>query len=169
MGGMSTPGAPALPLLGPVASVPSPCPTSAASGFPQLASLPSWPHAQPWSSPLALCPAWDVQLEPGHPSSVFQQRTGGGARAWRPQGEAWEWGLGPSAPPTHTHNQERGKPTSEELATQEHRHEKVGRPCAQLRAALGPVSSDTELGIGGLAKSVADLGGLWLYLGRDPS
>lgn len=97
--GVSIQGTPAPPLLCPVVSVPSPRPTPAASGFPQLANLPSWPPAQPWSSPLALCPAWDVQLEPCHPSAVFQQRTGGGPRAWRPQGEAWERGLGPGAPP----------------------------------------------------------------------
>lgn len=91
-----------MPCLGGCAHPRGPCPASPlpsslrpfplsypfASRLPQLDSLPSWPRAQSWPSPLAFCPAWDVQLEPCHPSSVFQQRTGGVARAGRPQSEA---------------------------------------------------------------------------------
>lgn len=69
--------------------IPFPLSYPFASGSPQLDSLAGWPRAQPWPSPLAFRPAWDVQLEPCHPSSVFQQqRTGGVARAGRPQSEA---------------------------------------------------------------------------------
>lgn len=127
--------------------------------------FPSWPVSpagpmpspgpSPWHSAQVGTCSWNPATLP-----LCSSRERGWSQAGRPQGKAWEWGLGLGAPPPTTR---RGRspplPCPEELATREQRHGEAGTPFPTFRAAPGPLSPDIQLGTGGLAKSVEDLGG----------
>lgn len=158
---------------------PLPCPSLAPwpQSRPRVPPLlppdfPSWPVSRagpmpspgpaPWhSARLGTC-SWNPAILPLCSSREQGAGPGPGGPRVRPGNAGW--GLVP--PPTH--NQEREKPTSEEPATQKQRRGESREIRYTLRAALGPLSSDTELGYWGCCKKRRGSRGALIVSGQGP-
>lgn len=160
LGGRATQRTPVLPLLCPVVPVLSPCPTPLPPDFP------SWPLSTAGSlpalvQPLGTLPRLGRAAGTLPPFLCVPAENRGRGQAGRPHGRVWERGQRPGAPPTPA---KRGRspllPHPEELAPQEQRHGESGTPSLTFSAAPGPLSSDTQLDIGGLTES-AEVGGVF--------